>query len=508
MYAGVVPMNDKVPAQIPQQDLDPAGFIISSEEQLAIIALLNASNEPKVLAKGTRFPDGSPLNGKTLTFSAIKDEHGNIMILHDKAVLGKGAFGNVVVAQVIQSSDPLIKPGDFCAVKMQALKKAKDAARIQKEDSIGKMLGLNMSSFAAGMNYYSVMPVLPGQPVSKAVASYVGKFKKDEKPNSSFDNPEDFNVPYFISLFQRLTNAVEVVHQAGIVHLDIKPDNMIENPDTGEVVLMDFGTSQLRKDQLASPAESAIGTPTFMASEFFDSEYTEQLSTKQDIYSLARTFELAMYGNMLKLNDQTYELRAPSPVLDGSPLYTSSHLKNQRIPNENQSPAIDAVNDLIELIHVMRNPNPNTRPEASEIKARLGAISAKYEMAINSAAQVAGPSNQMSDARNLVKALSDELKTMRDSKAKDQMRRITPMFNQGDELGVVRELRYEIDKVKSDLKNNRCFDAEAVYSKVESIVKKHADAAGNQAARLCYNTLNDIQNRRAPAVRSKFDVKS
>lgn len=489
-----------IPAQIPQQDMRADGYFISEQERQAIIQLLNAKNEPQVLMKNADFSDG-PLKGQKVSFKAFKDDKGNILVVHDKAVLGRGANATVLVAQVIHTNDPQIKVGDFKAVKSQILKNDKALKKVQNEDEISRELGLNLSGFQAGNNYYFVMPLHVGESVAKAIPSYIGKFAKDEKPHPPLEKPEDFNVPYFISLFQRMTNAVDIVHQKGVIHLDIKPDNMIENPETGEIKLIDCGESKKKSAELKQPSNEAIGTPAYIPSEFFNAEYTTPLSTKQDIYSLARVFELVMYGNMLKLNPDSYEVRSPSPSMDGFPLYRSSYLKNQPIPNPKNSPDIQAINELIDLVHLMRNANnPDKRPEASEIKARLGAIAQKYEAATKDRAQLEKPS-EMPQAKDLVDALINELKGIRDSEKRQQMKRITPMYQQqgkGDELTLVRQLLYDITQVKNALKENRMFDAAQIYSKIALLVEKHADAKGNQAAKLCDKIFKDIQSRQAP----------
>jgi Tol biopolymer transport system component len=75
-----------------------------------------------------------------------------------------------------------------------------------------------------------------------------------------------------------LAQALAAVHAAGVLHRDIKAQNVMREPD-GRVVLMDFGTGL----QLADDARALAGTPLYLAPEVISGgEATRQ----SDIYSL------------------------------------------------------------------------------------------------------------------------------------------------------------------------------------------------------------------------------
>ena len=77
-----------------------------------------------------------------------------------------------------------------------------------------------------------------------------------------------------------LCRALSAVHGAGVVHRDVKAQNVIRE-EGGRVVLMDFGTGLERPFDAGDPALS--GTPLYLAPELFHS----QPATRQsDIYSL------------------------------------------------------------------------------------------------------------------------------------------------------------------------------------------------------------------------------
>jgi serine/threonine protein kinase len=97
--------------------------------------------------------------------------------------------------------------------------------------------------------------------------------------------PED-RVEQVLELFASLCAAVEYAHAKGVIHRDVKPENVLVN-DNG-LKLADFGLARL----LAAPGEDgrlmsgypALGTPCYVAPEQL--ERPQEVDQRADVYSL------------------------------------------------------------------------------------------------------------------------------------------------------------------------------------------------------------------------------
>lgn len=92
-----------------------------------------------------------------------------------------------------------------------------------------------------------------------------------------------------VDLVAKMADAVQSIHERGVIHRDIKPGNVIVMDDATPV-LVDFGLARLQEDpsQTLTTEGAAIGTPAFMSPEQARGE-RGQISTRSDVWSLAAT---------------------------------------------------------------------------------------------------------------------------------------------------------------------------------------------------------------------------
>lgn len=89
-----------------------------------------------------------------------------------------------------------------------------------------------------------------------------------------------------VSILKQVTAALVRSHQAGIVHRDIKPDNILLTA-SGDVKVADFGLSlAFQNDQKLTEVGVTLGTPTYMSPEQIQGQ---SVDIRADLYALGVT---------------------------------------------------------------------------------------------------------------------------------------------------------------------------------------------------------------------------
>ena len=94
-----------------------------------------------------------------------------------------------------------------------------------------------------------------------------------------------------MELFKQACRGVEAIHNAGLTHLDIKPENILLVKDTaskGHLVakIADFGLARGVGMETLSALEDGMGTPAYMAPEQIMAARWKDVGPEADIYAL------------------------------------------------------------------------------------------------------------------------------------------------------------------------------------------------------------------------------
>ena len=132
------------------------------------------------------------------------------------------------------------------------------------------------SAVAAGSVVYLVMAYVDGEPLSARIAA-AGRLTAGET----------------MSVVANAADALEAVHAVGIVHRDVKPANLLVQPD-GTVVLVDFGVAHDAAATRLTGTGMVLGTALYMAPEQVSGW---PLSAATDVYALGAVAYQCLVGH-------------------------------------------------------------------------------------------------------------------------------------------------------------------------------------------------------------------
>jgi serine/threonine protein kinase len=117
------------------------------------------------------------------------------------------------------------------------------------------------SFFKDGDSFYIVMEFVDGTPFSKV-------------------SPMPW--PQALVFFLEILEGLEYAHSLGVLHRDLKPDNIMAGP-RGEVKIMDFGIAHVLGSVRQTREQNIVGTLQYVCPEMINSN---EIGPRSDIYSL------------------------------------------------------------------------------------------------------------------------------------------------------------------------------------------------------------------------------
>jgi len=293
---------------------------------------------------GTQFPPSEEISAPTKTIEAPKEElttgstfAGRYQIIEE---LGKGGM-----SKVYKVMDTKIK--EKIALKLLKPEIASDKKTIERfsnelkfsrkirHENVCQMYDLNEEQGT----HYITMEYVHGEDLKRLVRK-MGQMSAGQA----------------ISLAKQVCEGLAEAHKLGVVHRDLKPQNIMVDEE-GKARIMDFGIARSLKGKGMTGAGVMIGTPEYMSPEQVEGKDVDQRS---DIYSL---------GVIL------YEMVTGRVPFEGDTPFTIGIKQKSEIPKEPGELNSQVPSDLSKVIMKCLEKDKDKRYQsAGEVRSELTAI--------------------------------------------------------------------------------------------------------------------------------------
>ena len=206
--------------------------------------------------------------------------------------IGKGGMGTVWKAWDRKLTR-------WVAVKFLLAQEDEDVLRFQRE-----------AKLAARLRHPNIAPIYE---VGEAAPNMAGQSARhylamEFIDGTSMANALELPLREKLEIFHKVASGVEAAHKGGVVHRDLKPQNVMLTSDKWPYV-MDFGLAKaLQTESNLSVSGAVMGTPAYMPPEQAQG-HLDQIDAQSDVYSLGAT----MYAVLCK--KQPFTGQSPMEVL-------------------------------------------------------------------------------------------------------------------------------------------------------------------------------------------------
>ncbi|PKN45500.1 MAG: hypothetical protein CVU59_08865, partial [Deltaproteobacteria bacterium HGW-Deltaproteobacteria-17] len=199
---------------------------------------------------------------------------GNYQVLR---LIGSGAFGDVYFGR---------HPGIDKAVAIKVL----DAEMAQSKEIVARF---NAEARAVNLiNHPNIVQVFDFGQLPDGRHYIVMEFLNGQDLTELIDEKAPFPIRDTLSILHQIALGLEAAHKRGVIHRDLKPDNIIVVMDEEggqNVKILDFGIAKLADSTLSGVHKTSagviLGTPLYMSPEQASGS-TDEIGPASDVYSL------------------------------------------------------------------------------------------------------------------------------------------------------------------------------------------------------------------------------
>jgi serine/threonine protein kinase len=195
---------------------------------------------------------------------------------------------------------------------------------------------------------------------------------------------------------KQLASGLSAAHAKGVIHRDVKPENILFTGFAHEVWLSDFGVCLLREQTRATDAGEVVGPRAFLAPELEDGGKLD-VSPAADVYSLGKVLYYMISGGVILPRERLHEDRYRKIFTSGE-----RHQLLQALLQQMICPLEQRLKDMTEVTRRLE------KIETWEKEARLLAISPQALARIRELQNTAQENRRIDTANAMARVQEDD----------------------------------------------------------------------------------------------------
>ena len=180
--------------------------------------------------------------------------------------IGSGCFGAIFKGENVRTND-------LVAIKVEPIKN--NTNLLKNETKIYQYLG-SLTNGVPVVKWFGV-----DEKYNYLVMNLLGESLTDRREKS----PEYFSLVKIVEIAEQLIQRIQYVHEKGLIHRDVKPDNFLFGSGSGseKLYIIDFGfCKKISTRQLPTTRKTIIGTPNFVSinvHDYFEPDMNDDLES-------------------------------------------------------------------------------------------------------------------------------------------------------------------------------------------------------------------------------------